>query len=157
MLVGEQPGDHEDLSGRPFVGPAGQLLDRALADAGLERERLYLTNTVKHFKFDSRGKTRLHSTPDDTEVRACKPWLDSEIGLVDPELVICLGATAARALLGRAARVTRDRGRPIAWQDRRYLLTVHPSYLLRRGHAAANAPDYRRFVSDLSQALRWSA
>ena len=157
MLVGEQPGDHEDLSGRPFVGPAGQLLDRALADAGLERDRLYLTNTVKHFKFDSRGKTRLHSTPDDTEVRACKPWLDSEIGLVDPELVICLGATAARALLGRAARVTRDRGRPIAWQDRRYLLTVHPSYLLRRGHAAANAPDYRRFVSDLSQALRWSA
>ncbi|MES1930774.1 putative uracil-DNA glycosylase [Salinisphaera dokdonensis CL-ES53] len=157
MLVGEQPGDREDLAGRPFLGPAGQLLDRALADAGLVREQLYLTNTVKHFKFASRGKTRLHAKPDETEVTACKPWLDSEIGLVDPALIVCLGATAAQALLGGAARVTRDRGRPIDWQDRRYLLTVHPAYLLRRGSAAANSSEYARFVTDLAQAVAWSA
>ncbi|ERJ18169.1 uracil-DNA glycosylase protein [Salinisphaera shabanensis E1L3A] len=155
MIVGEQPGDREDLAGRPFVGPAGQLLDRALAAAGLVRERLYLTNTVKHFKFSPRGKTRLHATPSETEVMACRPWLDAEIGLVAPELVICLGATAGRALLGADVRVTRDRGRLIDHNDRRYLLTAHPAYLLRRGSAAANAGEYERFVEDLARAADW--
>ena len=155
MLVGEQPGDREDLAGLPFVGPAGQLLDRALAAAGLARERLYLTNTVKHFKFSPRGKTRLHATPSETEVMACRPWLDAEIDLVEPELVVALGATAGRALLGTDVRINRDRGRIITQDDRRYLLTVHPSYLLRRGTAATNASEYQRFVQDLAQAVDW--
>lgn len=155
MLIGEQPGDREDLAGRPFVGPAGQLLDRALASAGLERERLYLTNAVKHFKFSPRGKTRLHATPSETEVRACRPWLDAEIGLVDPELVVCLGATAGRAMLGANVRVTRDRGRFIDHDGRRYLITVHPSYLLRQGKAA-DAAEYDSFVRDLARAVAWA-
>ncbi|MES1948107.1 uracil-DNA glycosylase [Salinisphaera sp. C84B14] len=155
MLVGEQPGDREDLAGRPFVGPAGQLLDRALAAAGIARERVYLTNAVKHFKFSPRGKTRLHATPSETEVMACRPWLDTEIGLVAPELVICLGATAGRSLLGADVRVSRDRGRFIDHDGRRYLLTVHPSYLLRRGAAAANHSEYARFVADLAMAVDW--
>lgn len=156
MLVGEQPGDREDLAGRPFVGPAGQLLDRAIADAGLARERLYLTNAVKHFKFEPRGKTRLHATPDETQVQACRPWLDAETGLIDPALIVCLGATAGRALLGADVCVGRDRGRIVDVTGRRTLLTVHPSFLLRRGQVSANAGEYARFVDDLALAAAWS-
>lgn len=148
MLVGEQPGDAEDLAGRPFVGPAGQLLDAALAEAGLDRRALYLTNTVKHFKFVPRGKARLHAKPDYDEVRACRPWLEAEIDRVSPEVVVALGATAAGALLERPVSVTRDRGVSIAWQGRRLSATVHPAYILRSGERRDR--EYQRFVADLA-------
>ncbi|RJS94182.1 DUF4130 domain-containing protein [Salinisphaera sp. Q1T1-3] len=150
MIVGEQPGDREDLAGRPFVGPAGQLLDRALAEAGIDRQEIYLTNAVKHFKFTPRGKQRLHAKPDYDEVRACRPWLEAELGHVNPATVITLGATAARALLTREIAVTRERGRPIAWHGRTLWPTVHPSHLLRAGET--NGPGYARFVADLARA-----
>lgn len=149
MLVGEQPGDAEDLAGRPFVGPAGQLLDRALESAGLDRRGLYLTNTVKHFKFTPRGKHRLHAKPDYDEVAACKPWLDAELACVAPTHVIALGATAAEALLARRVAVTRERGRPIDHDGRMIWPTVHPSYLLRSDQA--HGPGFDRFVADLAR------
>jgi probable DNA metabolism protein len=157
MLVGEQPGDQEDLQGRPFVGPAGRLLDRALAQAGLDRRRLYLTNTVKHFKFKSRGKRRLHDKPLEAEMLACVPWLEAEIQRIEPTLVVCLGATAARAQLGRAVRIAEERGRILAPADANpsdasrpmLLLTFHPSYLLRLPEAAAAADAYQKLVADL--------
>src|SRR3954453_4127989 len=132
MLIGEQPGDAEDLSGHPFVGPAGKLLDRALADAGIDRTLVYVTNAVKHFKWEPRGKRRIHKKPRASEIAACRPWLDTEIALVKPRIVVCLGATAAQALLGRQFKVTQHRGvfvtSPIAPI---VLATVHPSSLLR--------------------------
>jgi uracil-DNA glycosylase len=132
MLVGEQPGDKEDLEGEPFVGPAGGLLNRALTDAGIERETVYLTNAVKHFKWRARGKRRLHQTPRAGEVEACRPWLEAEVEAVRPRAVVALGATAARALFGSSTRVTRDRGRlletPLAAVG---AVTVHPSAILR--------------------------
>src|SRR5687767_15758956 len=132
MLVGEQPGDAEDLAGRPFVGPAGRLLDRALEEAGVDRELAYVTNVVKHFKWQPRGKRRIHQKPNAAEIAACRPWLDAELAVLTPDVLVCLGATAAQALLGRSFRVTRDRGRlvdtPLAPAT---LATVHPSSILR--------------------------
>jgi DNA polymerase len=150
MLVGEQPGDWEDLEGRPFVGPAGQLLDRALAEAGLERESLYLTNAVKHFKFTPRGKRRLHQSPTADEIGHCRFWLDTERELLRPRLIVALGASAARALLGREVKVGAERGylQPFG-QTGQLLLTVHPAYILRLPGAARQAEEYARLVADL--------
>ncbi len=132
MLVGEQPGDREDLAGRPFVGPAGNLLDRGLERAGIERSDVYLTNVVKHFKWEARGKRRIHKKPDLKEITACRPWLDAEIEVVRPKVLVCLGATAAQALLGRDFRVTRDRGIPVDSElAETVVATVHPSSILR--------------------------
>ena len=132
MMVGEQPGDREDLAGRPFVGSAGRMLDRMLAEAGLEREEIYLTNAVKHFKFEQRGKRRIHKKPNVTEVQACFPWLDVELERVEPEMVVLLGATAVRALLGRAVSVERDRGKVFHTERLPWVMpTYHPSALVR--------------------------
>ncbi|HEX6065803.1 MAG TPA: UdgX family uracil-DNA binding protein [Longimicrobiales bacterium] len=154
MLVGEQPGDKEDRLGRPFVGPAGRLLDRALAEAGIERERAYVTNAVKHFKFVPRGKRRMHKKPADSEIDACHQWLERELVFVAPRLVVALGATAARALLGRPTPVEANRGRllPLA-ENTTVLITVHPSALLRIPEES-KARAYRRFVDDLRAARR---
>ena len=153
MLVGEQPGDREDLAGAPFVGPAGSLLDRALSEAGIDRDDSYVTNVVKHFKWRPAGKRRIHQKPNAAEIAACRPWLDREIDLVGPRVVVCLGATAAQALLGRSFRVTQWRGRLVAW-DRAPLVmaTVHPSSILRAPDEAARQSELRSFVADLSVA-----
>ncbi|HTK35729.1 MAG TPA: UdgX family uracil-DNA binding protein [Caulobacteraceae bacterium] len=153
MLVGEQPGDQEDLAGHPFVGPAGQMLDRALAEAGVPRGETYVTNAVKHFKHELRGKRRLHSKPDAGEVKACRWWLDNERRLVRPRVVTALGATAAGAVLGRAVAVLKERGPAGALEDgTRTFVTVHPSMLLRIPDAAGKAAAYRDFVRDLRRA-----
>jgi len=155
MLVGEQPGDQEDRAGRPFVGPAGQLLDRALAEAGIDRKQVYVTNAVKHFKFEPRGKRRLHKKPSDAEIDACYRWLERELALVAPQLVIALGATAARALLHRATPIGVNRGRLIEFSPQmRILITVHPSFLLRVPDED-KAAEYRRFVEDLKIAAQF--
>lgn len=153
MLIGEQPGDQEDLAGRPFVGPAGQLLDDALAQAGIDRSAAYLTNAVKHFKFEPRGKRRIHATPDAGEISACRWWVEQELLIVRPKVVIALGATAARSLLGKAVTIARERGRAIpldsgaeAW------VTVHPSYLLRLPDPEAKAAQHAAFIADLRAA-----
>jgi DNA polymerase len=148
MLVGEQPGDQEDLAGRPFVGPAGQVLDRALGEAGLDRGRLYLTNAVKHFKFVPRGKRRLHEKPNAGEIAACRWWLDRELEIVKPRLVVALGATAAASLAGRAVSVTRERG-PARFGAHDGYVTVHPSFLLRLPDVDAKRREYAAFVEDL--------
>jgi DNA polymerase len=150
MLVGEQPGDQEDLQGRPFVGPAGKILDRALADAGIDRSRVYVTNAVKHFKFEPRGKKRLHKRPNAGEIEACKWWLDQELELIKPALTVALGATAARALAGRPIAIGTARGRLMEFgPDVPGLVTIHPSFLLRMPDPEAKALEYRRFVQDL--------
>jgi DNA polymerase len=149
MLVGEQPGDLEDLRGRPFVGPAGQLLDRALAEAGIARHQTYVTNAVKHFKYVPRGKRRIHQKPGSLEIQACAPWLEQELALVEPRLVVALGATAAQALLGRAVPIGRSRGRLLPLGPRQALVTVHPSYLLRLPDEAERAREYQAFLADL--------
>ena len=132
MLVGEQPGDREDREGRPFVGPAGRLLDQALEEAGIDRTRVYVTNAVKHFKWTARGKRRIHAKPNWSEVAACRPWLDSELEVVRPDVLVCLGATAAQALLGRTFRVTKQRGEPVESDLAPHVLaTIHPSAILR--------------------------
>lgn len=152
MLVGEQPGDREDLAGRPFVGPAGQVLDRALAEAGIDRAAAYGTNAVKHFKWTPRGSRRIHQTLSERDIVACGPWLDAELEVVDPELVVALGATAAKALLGRDFRLTRHRGELVEW-DRRPLVsaTVHPSSIL-RVPPERREDAYRALVADLTVA-----
>lgn len=153
MVVGEQPGDQEDLAGRPFVGPAGQVLDTAFEEAGLDRRDLYLTNAVKHFKHEPRGKRRLHKTPNAGEVQACRWWLDHERRLVRPQLILALGATAGLAVLGRKPAVQTERGRVLTTEDgARVLLTVHPSYLLRLPDPALRAEERRRFLADLTVA-----
>lgn len=150
MLVGEQPGDREDLSGHPFVGPAGRLLDGALADAGIERRSVWVTNAVKHFKWEPRGKARIHKKPSGAEVAACRPWLERELQLVRPAGLLLMGATAAQALLGPRVRVTAERGRPIAsGLAPLVMVTVHPSSLLRAPTEADRAREYARFVDDL--------
>src|SRR5687768_4881281 len=150
MFIGEQPGDQEDLAGKPFVGPAGRLLDRALADAGIAREATYVTNAVKHFKFEPRGKRRLHRRPLPGEIGACLPWLRLEIELVQPNVIVCLGATAAQALLGRGFSVTRDRGRFVPSPLAPFVLaTLHPSALLRIVDAEQRHDAFERFVADL--------
>jgi DNA polymerase len=154
MLVGEQPGDQEDHAGSPFVGPAGQLLDRCLVAAGIDRGNAYVTNAVKHFKWIPRGKRRIHGKPNAREIEACKPWLEAEIAVIKPRVLVCLGATAAQALLGRAFRVSRDRGRPVPSALAPFVLaTVHPSALLRARDAEREAA-IGRFIADLSEAAR---
>lgn len=150
MFVGEQPGDQEDLAGRPFVGPAGQLFDRALDEAGIDRRLVYVTNAVKHFKFEPRGRRRIHQKPEASEIEACRHWLAIERAAVAPRLVVMLGATAARAVLGRVVTISRERGRPFALDDdSRGFITVHPSFLLRLPDEAAKAREYAAFVADL--------
>ena len=150
MLVGEQPGDKEDLAGRPFVGPAGQMLDRALQEAGIAREKVYVTNAVKHFKFVPRGKIRLHQKPNTSEIRACRPWFERELASIKPDLVVAMGATAAQSVFGKIMPVNKNRGRVIELDGgTKALLTVHPSYLLRLPDADAKALEYQRFVDDL--------
>jgi DNA polymerase len=153
VLVGEQPGDQEDLAGQAFVGPAGQLLDRALDEAGIDRSTVYVTNAVKHFKFEPRGKRRIHKKPDRPEIEACRWWLDRELATLRPELVVALGGTAAQALLGREVKILSERGRFV--EDSRglkLLLTVHPSYMLRLPDAAAKQREFSAFVADLRRA-----
>jgi probable DNA metabolism protein len=153
VFVGEQPGDKEDLDGRPFVGPAGQLFDRALAEAGADRRKAYVTNAVKHFKFTPRGKSRIHQTPAPDEIRACRPWLEKEIALIRPRLIVAMGATAARSVFGKVMAVGANRGRLLETREgARALITVHPSYLLRLPDERAKAEQYRLFVEDLTLA-----
>lgn len=153
MLVGEQPGDREDVEGHPFVGPAGGLLDRALAEAGIDRARVYVTNVVKHFKWtQTLGKRRLHAKPSVGEIRACRPWLDQELEAVRPRVVVCLGATAAQALLGGQFRVSKERGQWVSSPLAPLVTaTVHPSSILRAPDELARLEAYRRFVADLHQ------
>ena len=155
MFVGEQPGDREDIEGRPFVGPAGQLLDRSLDQAGIDRDEVYITNVVKHFKWEPRGKRRIHKKPNLEEITACRPWLDAELGLVEPEILVCLGATAAQALLGPSFRVTKQRGifvdSPLAPA---VTATVHPSSILRAPDDATREIETEAFVRDLSVVAR---
>jgi uracil-DNA glycosylase len=161
MLVGEQPGDKEDLAGKPFVGPAGLMLDRALQEAGIERPKVYVTNAVKHFKFVPRGKIRLHQKPTTPEIRACRPWYERELASIKPALVVAMGATAAQSVFGKTTPINKNRGRLIDLADGiKALVTVHPSYLLRLPDADAKAREYKRFVDDLKIAaalLRKSA
>jgi uracil-DNA glycosylase family protein len=155
MLVGEQPGNEEDLSGHPFVGPAGKLLDRALADAGIDRTLVYVTNVVKHFKWEPRGKRRIHKKPNAAEIGACRPWLDTEIALIKPRIIICLGATAAQALLGRQFRVTAHRGQLVPSPLAPFVLaTVHPSSILRAPDDEARHREMKQFTNDLRTAAR---
>jgi uracil-DNA glycosylase len=154
MLVGEQPGDREDLAGQPFVGPAGRVLDDALAAAGIDRDRVYVTNAVKHFKWRARGKRRIHDKPNRAEVAACRPWLDGELAIVKPRVLVLLGATAAQALLGAAFRVTRERGRPIGGTEfaEHVLATVHPSAIVRIRDRDERVEAERGLASDLRTA-----
>jgi DNA polymerase len=150
MLVGEQPGDQEDQEGRPFVGPAGKLLDRALEEAGIDRSRAYVTNAVKHFKWEARGKRRIHAKPNWSELAACRPWLDAELAVVSPRVLVCLGATAAQSLLGKQFRVTQHRGE---WLDsdlaERVTATIHPSAILRQRDDESRHRELAAFVDDL--------
>jgi len=155
MFVGEQPGDAEDLAGRPFVGPAGKLLDRALADVGIDRAEVYVTNVVKHFKWEPRGKRRIHKKPNASEMAACRPWLDTEIALVKPRAIVCLGATAAQALLGRQFKVTAHRGEFVASPLAPLVLaTVHPSSILRSPDDDTRRLEMKRFTDDLRTVAR---
>jgi uracil-DNA glycosylase family protein len=153
MLVGEQPGDKEDLAGKPFVGPAGRLLDRALEEAGVDRRKVYVTNAVKHFKFVPRGKIRLHQKPTTPEIKACRQWYERELATIKPALVVAMGATAAQCVLGKITPINKNRGHLIDLEEgARALVTVHPSYLLRLPDAQAKAREYDRFVDDLKMA-----
>jgi len=150
MLVGEQPGDKEDLAGKPFFGPAGQMLDRALEEAGIDRSKVYVTNALKHFKFLARGKFRLHQKPNTSEIRACRQWYERELSSIKPMLVVAMGATAAQSVFGKITPINKNRGRLIDLEDGiKTLVTVHPAYLLRLPDADARAQEYRRFVDDL--------
>jgi DNA polymerase len=150
--VGEQPGDREDLVGKPFVGPAGKLLDKALVEAGIERDSVYVTNVVKHFKWEPRGKRRIHKKPNQLEINACRPWLDAEIDVVKPQVIVCLGATAAQALLGRSFKVTQNRGKFVKSALAPYVTaTVHPSSLLRAPDDETRRAETRNFVEDLKK------
>ena len=154
MLLGEQPGDQEDLAGKPFVGPAGKLLDRALEEAGINRDEVYVTNTVKHFKWEPRGKRRIHQKPNSREIAACRPWMEAELRLVKPKLLVCLGSTAAQAIFGPAFRVTRQRGVVLESElAPKVVATVHPSSLLRQPDEESRAREYALFVADLRVAL----
>jgi DNA polymerase len=161
VLVGEQPGDKEDLAGKPFVGPAGQMLDRALEEAGIDRRKVYVTNAVKHFKFVARGKVRLHQKPTTSEIKACRPWYERELAAIRPTLVVAMGATAAQSVFGKITPINKSRGHLIDLEEGiQALVTVHPSYLLRLPDAQAKAREYERFVGDLKIAatlLRKSA
>jgi uracil-DNA glycosylase family protein len=150
LFVGEQPGDKEDLEGRPFVGPAGALLDKALIEAGIDRKQTYVTNAVKHFKWEPRGKRRIHKKPNSIEIAACRQWLDTEIALVKPDVIVCLGATAAQALLGRDFRVTEKRGQLLPFDTAQNVLaTVHPSSILRAPDDESRHREFLRLVEDV--------
>jgi DNA polymerase len=155
MFIGEQPGDYEDLAGKPFVGPAGKLMDRAMEDAGIDRKKVYVTNAVKHFKWEPRGKRRIHKKPNSREIAACRPWLEAELRLVKPSLVVLLGATAAQTILGPSFRVTRERGKVISSPlVHKIVATVHPSSLLRQPDEESREREYKHFVADLKTARR---
>ena len=155
MLLGEQPGDYEDVAGKPFVGPAGKIMDRALEEAGIDRSHVYVTNAVKHFKWKPRGKRRIHQKPNSREIAACRPWLEAELRIIRPNLVVALGATAAQAIFGPGFRVTRDRGKVLSSKlAPRVLATVHPSSLLRQPDEASREREYKHFVSDLHAAVK---
>ncbi|MCA1665042.1 MAG: UdgX family uracil-DNA binding protein [Myxococcales bacterium] len=155
MLVGEQPGDKEDVEGRPFVGPAGRLLDQALVAAGIDRDEVYVTNAVKHFKWEARGKRRIHDKPNAREIAACRPWLDGELAAVKPDVIVALGATAAQALFGRAFKVTKMRGRDVPTTLAPHAMaTVHPSSILRAPDDATRHRELRAFVADLMQVAK---
>jgi DNA polymerase len=155
MLVGEQPGDYEDVAGKPFVGPAGKIMDQALEEAGIDRSKVYVTNAVKHFKWEPRGKRRIHQKPNSREIAACRPWLEAELRVVKPKLVVAMGATAAQTIFGPSFRVTRERGKVLSSElAPRVLATVHPSSLLRQPDEASRASEYKHFVSDLRAAVR---
>src|SRR3989440_1671337 len=154
VFVGEQPGDQEDLQGRPFVGPAGKLFDKALDDAGIDRAQVYVTNAVKHFKWKARGKRRIHQKPNWSEIAACHPWLEAEIAVVRPRVLVCLGATAAQALLGRQFRVSRQRGELVESALAEYVTaTVHPSSIL-RGEPSEREAEFQAFVGDLTKVAK---
>jgi len=155
MFVGEQPGDQEDLQGRPFVGPAGKLLDKALADAGIDRQKVYVTNAVKHFSWEPRGKRRIHKKPNAVEISACRPWLDAEIAALRPQIIVLLGSTAAQSLLGRDFRVTQHRGELLKSELAPYVLaTVHPSSILRAPDEEARHDAMKQFIADLKKIAR---
>jgi uracil-DNA glycosylase family protein len=150
MLVGEQPGDQEDIQGRPFVGPAGKILDKALQEAGINREEVYVTNAVKHFKWEPRGKRRIHKKPNSMEITACKPWIEAEIEALQPDVVVCLGATAAQSLLGRDFKVSTQRGVWVPSPLAPFVMaTVHPSSLLRAPDEETRRREMKRFIEDL--------
>jgi uracil-DNA glycosylase len=152
MFVGEQPGDREDLAGRPFVGPAGWLLDKALGEAGIAREEVYVTNVVKHFNWEPRGKRRIHKKPNQLQITACRPWLDAELEVVRPEVVVCLGATAAQALLGKNFRVSQQRGQMVSSALAPFVTaTVHPSSILRAPDDESRRRETELFVADLKR------
>src|SRR5467141_539640 len=155
MFVGEQPGNEEDLTGKPFVGPAGRLLDEALAEAGIDRSRVYVTNVVKHFKWEPRGKRRIHKKPNAQEIAACRPWLRAEIALIKPRVIVVLGATAAQALLGPKFRVTKERGQFLESEFAPYVMaTVHPSSILRAPDDETRREERRKFIDDLKKLAR---
>jgi uracil-DNA glycosylase len=155
MLVGEQPGDYEDVAGKPFVGPAGKIMDRALEDAGIDRKQVYVTNAVKHFKWEPRGKRRIHKKPNSREIAACRPWLEAELRIVRPKLVVALGSTAGQTIFGPSFRVMRERGKVLSSKlARRVLATVHPSSLLRQPDEESRHREYNNFVADLRVALK---
>src|SRR5438105_5275850 len=155
VFVGEQPGNEEDLTGKPFVGPAGRLFDNALAEAGIDRSQTYVTNVVKHFKWEPRGKRRIHKKPNAQEISACRPWLEAEIALVKPKVIVALGATAAQALLGPKFRVTKQRGQFLESTLAPYVMaTVHPSSILRAPDDETRRLEHRRFVDDLKKLAR---
>jgi uracil-DNA glycosylase family protein len=154
LLVGEQPGDREDLAGEPFVGPAGQVLDEALERAGIRREDVYVTNAVKHFRFEQRGKRRIHEKPGIVHIDACRPWLEAEMRAVDPRVVVCLGATAGRAVLGRVVRIGAERGKPIPHASRVVVITTHPSALLRVTGRSEREAGVEALAGDLRVAAR---
>ena len=155
MLVGEQPGDYEDVAGKPFVGPAGKIMDSALEEAGIDRKQVYVTNAVKHFKWEPRGKRRIHKKPNAREIAACRPWLEAEVRIIKPTLVVALGATAAQTIFGPSFRVTRERGKILSSKlAPKVLATVHPSSLLRQPDEESRHREYKHFVSDLRIALK---
>ena len=155
MLIGEQPGDYEDVAGKPFVGPAGKIMDRALDDAGIDRSQVYVTNAVKHFKWEPRGKRRIHQKPNSREIAACRPWLEAELRIVRPNLVVAMGATAAQAIFGPGFRVIKERGKVLSSKlAPRVLATVHPSSLLRQPDEESREREYKHFVADLRAASR---
>ena len=152
MFIGEQPGNEEDLTGKPFVGPAGRLFDEALAEAGIDRQQAYVTNVVKHFKWEPRGKRRIHKKPNSLEIAACHPWLEAEVALIKPKLIVALGATAAQTLLGSKFRVTKQRGEFLESTLATYVMaTVHPSSILRAPDDETRRLEYRRFIDDLKK------
>ena len=150
LFIGEQPGNEEDLKGKPFVGPAGKLFDQALEEAGIDRRQTYVTNVVKHFKWEPRGKRRIHKKPNTTEIQACRPWLEAEIAAVKPRIIVCLGATAAQTLLGKEFRVSRQRGQPVPSSLAPLVMaTVHPSSILRAADEQSRRSEMQLFIDDL--------